>query len=116
MGSSVTGNTTHRFRNTTMLDISRADASRVVTSDELDERLAETYARVGLRPGLLERLAPILGGRLWGGRGAPLRNRGAPLVGRRRHLRRRRGDRRRQGHLRERGRPRLDRPDGQHLG
>src|SRR3954452_6772471 len=65
MGSSVTGNTTHRFRNTTMLDISRADASRVVTSDELDERLAETYARVGLRPGLLERLAGIRERRWW---------------------------------------------------
>src|SRR4051812_24272959 len=66
MGSSVTGNTTHRFRNTTMLDISRADASRVVTSDELDEKLSETYRRVGLRPGLLERLAGIRERRWWG--------------------------------------------------
>ena len=66
MGSSVTGNTTHRFRNTAVLDVSRADASRVVTSDELDERLAETYRRVGLRPGLLERLAGIRERRWWG--------------------------------------------------
>src|SRR3954452_17190347 len=65
MGSSVTGNTTHRFRNTTMLDISRADASRVVTSDELDERLAGTYGRVGRRPGLLERLAGLRERRWW---------------------------------------------------
>src|SRR3954447_22658787 len=65
MGSSVTGNTTHRFRNTTMLHISRADASRVVTSDELDERLSHTYARAGLRPAPLERLAGIRERRWW---------------------------------------------------
>ena len=35
----VTGNTTHRFRNTALLTVSRVDAPRVVTSDELDERL-----------------------------------------------------------------------------
>jgi 3-oxoacyl-[acyl-carrier-protein] synthase-3 len=61
----VTANTVHRFRNTTVLDVSRADASRVVTSDELDERLADTYKRVGLRPGLLERLAGIRERRWW---------------------------------------------------
>jgi acyl-CoA:acyl-CoA alkyltransferase len=61
----VTGNTTHRFRNTTMLTVSRVDAPRVVTSDELDERLADTYKRVGLRPGLLERLAGIRERRWW---------------------------------------------------
>ncbi len=61
----MTGNTTHHFRNTTMLNVSRADASRVVTSDELDEKLAETYKRVGLRPGLLERLAGIRERRWW---------------------------------------------------
>ncbi len=55
----MTGNATHRFLNTTLLDISRVDASRVVTSDELDAQLVETYARVGLRPGLLERLAEM---------------------------------------------------------
>jgi 3-oxoacyl-[acyl-carrier-protein] synthase-3 len=61
----VTGNTTHRFRNTTMLNVNRVDAPRVVTSDELDERLADTYKRVGLRPGLLERLAGIRERRWW---------------------------------------------------
>jgi 3-oxoacyl-[acyl-carrier-protein] synthase-3 len=61
----VTGNTTHRFRNTTLLHVSRTDAPRVVTSDELDDQLAETYQRVGLRAGLLERLAGIRERRWW---------------------------------------------------
>jgi 3-oxoacyl-[acyl-carrier-protein] synthase III len=62
---SITGNSTHRFRNTTLLSVSRVDAPRVVTSDEVDERLADTYKRVGLRPGLLERLAGIRERRWW---------------------------------------------------
>jgi 3-oxoacyl-[acyl-carrier-protein] synthase III len=61
----VSSNTTHRFRNTALLSIVRADASRVVTSDELDDRLADTYKRVGLRPGVLERLAGIRERRWW---------------------------------------------------
>jgi 3-oxoacyl-[acyl-carrier-protein] synthase III len=61
----VTGNTTHRFRNTVLLNVSRVDAPRVVTSDELDARLADTYRRVGLRAGLLERLAGIRERRWW---------------------------------------------------
>jgi 3-oxoacyl-[acyl-carrier-protein] synthase III len=65
MGLHVYGNTTHRFNNTAILSVSRADASRIVTSDELDEQLADTYARVGLRPGLLERLAGIRARRWW---------------------------------------------------
>jgi acyl-CoA:acyl-CoA alkyltransferase len=65
MGPAVTGNTTHRFRNTVLLHVSRVDASRVVTSDELDAQLAPTYRRVGLRPGMLERLAGIRERRWW---------------------------------------------------
>ncbi len=61
----MTGNTTHRFANTALLTVSRVDASRIVTSDELDERLADTYRRVGLRRGLLERLAGIHERRWW---------------------------------------------------
>ncbi|MPQ99035.1 3-oxoacyl-ACP synthase III [Modestobacter sp. I12A-02628] len=55
----MTGNTTHRFRNTTILTVQAVDATQVVTSAEIDERLADTYQRVGLRPGLLQRLAGI---------------------------------------------------------
>jgi acyl-CoA:acyl-CoA alkyltransferase len=61
----LTGNTTHRFRNTSLLQISREDASRVVTSDELDEQLADAYRRLGLRGGLLEKLAGIRERRWW---------------------------------------------------
>jgi 3-oxoacyl-[acyl-carrier-protein] synthase-3 len=56
---------THRFSNTAVLTVQTADASRVVTSDALDEALADTYRRVGLRPGLLERLAGIRERRWW---------------------------------------------------
>ncbi|WP_336026799.1 3-oxoacyl-ACP synthase III [Geodermatophilus sp. FMUSA9-8] len=48
-----------------MLSIETADASQVVTSDEIDERLRDTYQRVGLRTGLLERLAGIRERRWW---------------------------------------------------
>ncbi len=61
----MTGNATHRFTNTTALTVCALDASEVVTSAALDERLAETYQRVGLRPGLLERLAGIRERRWW---------------------------------------------------
>ncbi|MGA8210013.1 MAG: 3-oxoacyl-ACP synthase III [Nocardioidaceae bacterium] len=61
----MTGNTTHRFRNTAILSVGRADASEVITSDALDERLGDLYQRVGLRPGLLERLVGIRERRWW---------------------------------------------------
>ena len=61
----MTGNTTHRFRNTALLNVSRVDAPRVVTSTELDEQLADTYERVGLRAGTLELVAGIRERRWW---------------------------------------------------
>ncbi|SFO73048.1 3-oxoacyl-[acyl-carrier-protein] synthase-3 [Geodermatophilus dictyosporus] len=64
-GLYTNGNTTHRFGNTAVLAVQTADASRVVTSDALDDALADTYRRVGLRPGLLERLAGIRERRWW---------------------------------------------------
>ena len=60
------GNAIHRFGNTAVLALQTADATRVVTSDALDDALADTYRRVGLRPGLLERLAGIRERRWWG--------------------------------------------------
>ncbi len=62
---STDGNSTHRFRNTALLAAVAVDASEVVTSDALDERLGETYTRVGLRAGLLERLVGIRERRWW---------------------------------------------------
>ena len=59
------GNTTHRFANTSILAAQGVDASRVVTSRDIDDRLTDTYRRVGLRPGLLQRLAGIRERRWW---------------------------------------------------
>lgn len=61
----MTGNSTHRFTNTAVLTVQTADATQVLTSDAIDDQLADTYARVGLRPGLLERLAGIRERRWW---------------------------------------------------
>ena len=61
----MTGNTIHRFTNTTVLTVQTADAPQVITSNAIDELLLDTYQRVGLRPGLLERLAGIRERRWW---------------------------------------------------
>lgn len=61
----MTGNATHRFGNTAILGLCAVDAPVVVTSAEFDERLSATYARVGLRPGMLQRLAGIVERRWW---------------------------------------------------
>ena len=55
----TSGNATHRFTNTAVLTVCTEDASEIITSAALDERLADTYQRVGLRAGLLERLVGI---------------------------------------------------------
>src|SRR5215213_11332444 len=61
----MNGNAVHRFTNTAVLTVQTADASRVISSDDLDDALADTYRRAGLRPGLLERLAGIRERRWW---------------------------------------------------
>lgn len=59
------GNSTFRFTDTAVLSVSAAEAPVVVTSAEIDEALAETYARLDVRPGLLEGLAGIVERRWW---------------------------------------------------
>jgi acyl-CoA:acyl-CoA alkyltransferase len=61
----MSGNATQRYANTAVLSVCEVDAPQVVTSAEFDERLAPTYRRVGLRPGLLENLAGIVERRWW---------------------------------------------------
>ena len=59
------GNSIHRFRNTAVLAVCAIDAPVVVTSAEMDDRLAGVYQRVGLRPGMMQRLAGIHERRWW---------------------------------------------------
>jgi len=61
----MTGNAVFRLTDTSVLAVAAVDAPVVVTSAEIDERLAATYQRVGLRPGLLERLVGIRERRWW---------------------------------------------------
>src|SRR5664279_3764686 len=59
------GNSIHRFRNTAVLAVCAIDAPLVVSSAEMDDRLADVYTRVGLRPGMMQRLAGIHERRWW---------------------------------------------------
>ena len=61
----MTGNASYRHTNTAVLAVSGLEAPRVVTSAELDERLAAAFERLGMRPGLLERVAGIIERRWW---------------------------------------------------
>ena len=61
----MSGNATYRSTNTAVLSVCAVDAPVVVTSDEIDERLRSTYERVGLKPGMLSRLAGIHERRWW---------------------------------------------------
>jgi acyl-CoA:acyl-CoA alkyltransferase len=61
----MTGNATYQFTDTAVLSVTAVDAPIVVTSDEIDAQLAQTYQRVGLRPGMLESLAGITERRWW---------------------------------------------------
>ena len=59
------GNSIHRFGNTSVLSVCAIDAPVVVTSADMDDRLSDVYARVGLRPGMMQRLAGIQERRWW---------------------------------------------------
>jgi 3-oxoacyl-[acyl-carrier-protein] synthase III len=61
----MSGNATYRYSEVAILSVCGVDAPRVVTSEEFDARLARTYERVGLRPGLLQGLAGITERRWW---------------------------------------------------
>lgn len=61
----MSGNATFRYTDTTILSVCGVDAPRIMTSEEFDDRLAGTYERVGLRPGLLQGLAGITERRWW---------------------------------------------------
>ena len=64
-GGTLAGNAEQRYRNAAVLTVIGVDAPEVVTSAAFDDRLASTYERVGLRPGMLEGLAGISERRWW---------------------------------------------------
>jgi acyl-CoA:acyl-CoA alkyltransferase len=61
----MTGNASFRLVNTTVLSVCAVDAPVVMASAAFDERLADTYRRVGMRPGMLEKLAGVVERRWW---------------------------------------------------
>ena len=58
-------NAVHRFSNTAVLSVCAIEAPRVISSDEIDHRLEAVYQRVGLRAGMIQRLAGIEERRWW---------------------------------------------------
>jgi 3-oxoacyl-[acyl-carrier-protein] synthase-3 len=61
----MTGNATFWLKNTAVLAVCGVEAPIVATSASFDEQLSETYARVGMRPGMLEELAGVRERRWW---------------------------------------------------
>ncbi|MGC4747547.1 3-oxoacyl-ACP synthase III [Micromonospora sp. DT201] len=59
------GNAEYRYRNTAILSVVAQEAPVVVTSDQFDEQLDETFRRLGLRRGMLQRIAGIQERRWW---------------------------------------------------
>lgn len=61
----MSGNSTFRYQDTAVLSVSAVEAPIVMTSQEFDERIGESYRRNGLRPGMLTQLAGINERRWW---------------------------------------------------
>jgi acyl-CoA:acyl-CoA alkyltransferase len=61
----MSGNATFRHTNTSVLSVCAVEAPMVVTSASFDERLMATYRRVGMKPGMLEKLAGVRERRWW---------------------------------------------------
>lgn len=61
----MTENSVLTHRNVGLLSVEAIEAPEVVTSAWIDEQLADTYARTGLKPGTLSELAGIEARRWW---------------------------------------------------
>jgi 3-oxoacyl-[acyl-carrier-protein] synthase III len=61
----MSGNASYRLSNTAVLSVCAVEAPIVATSASFDERLMETYARVGMSPGMIEELAGVRERRWW---------------------------------------------------
>lgn len=61
----MSGNATYRLSNTSILSVVGVEAPVVVSSEALDDRLAATYERTGMRRGMLMELAGVVERRWW---------------------------------------------------
>ncbi|MDN5762747.1 MAG: 3-oxoacyl-ACP synthase III [Microlunatus sp.] len=61
----MSGNASFRQVNTAVLTVCAVEAPEVVPSSAFDDRLSATYKRVGLLPGMLEKLAGVRERRWW---------------------------------------------------
>ena len=61
----MSGNASFTHADAALLSVTASHAPQVVTSNEIDARLATTYERLGAQPGLLENLAGIRERRWW---------------------------------------------------
>jgi 3-oxoacyl-[acyl-carrier-protein] synthase III len=61
----MTGNANFKFDDVAVLSVEAIEAPELVTSGDIDERLAPFYERTGATPGLLESLAGIRERRQW---------------------------------------------------
>ncbi len=61
----MTGNANFKYNDVAILSIEAVDAPEIVTSEDIDARLAPFYERTETRPGLLESLAGITQRRQW---------------------------------------------------
>lgn len=61
----MTGNSTATYRNASLLSIVDVEAPRVVTSEELENRIDDVLRRLKLPHGLLQRLAGVRARRMW---------------------------------------------------
>jgi acyl-CoA:acyl-CoA alkyltransferase len=61
----MSGNAGFRLHNTTMLSVCAVEAPIVVPSSAFDDRLAVTYQRVGMKPGMLAERAGVVERRWW---------------------------------------------------
>ena len=61
----MSGNAGFRLHNTAMLSVCAVEAPIVVPSSAFDDRLAATYQRVGMKPGMLAERAGVVERRWW---------------------------------------------------
>lgn len=61
----MSGNASYRLDNTAVLSVESVEAPEVITSDAIDDRLVDTYARLGMTRGMLASLAGVQSRRWW---------------------------------------------------